>query len=188
MRFKLGQWYEIDGFLTHEAASIVETYVKNVPDNGWIIEVGCFKGRQSNFIANKKKESVLLSCIDPFPDNLVHFDDSRTYQNYMFGDWTTNMTGFKNVEPVRGLSPFKISHISFTKQPNLIIFDVDNIIESLIFWHAHLSKNSVILVHTYNYEHSRIVLQVEVFANQYGYQYSQDGMVAILSRTSVKAN
>lgn len=175
-------WQTIDGFLKEEDANHIGSAVRAVGEHGWIIEIGCFKGRQSRFIAENKKESVMLSCIDPFPDKLVHFDDSRTYQNYMFHEWQQNLEGFKNVEAVRSISPFNISYISFAKVPDVVIFDVDEVYKSLQFWLRFSDKNTQFIVHTYRQEHTRISDQLTQAQTGLGLKLEYRGSLAILRK------
>lgn len=176
------EWRDIEGFINEECAAVVEKLVSKVPENGWIIEIGCYKGRQSALIAAQKKSSVLLSCIDPFPDTFISFDDSQTYKNYTYSDWLSNLQGYPNVEPVKGFSPFNISFIQFSRSPDLIIFNVDRIYDSLNFWNSHLHPAGHFLIHTYNYEHSRITDQLESFLKTNNYSCETMGALSILER------
>lgn len=178
----MADWQKIDGFLTEEDAIAIAPYIQGVGENGWIIEVGCFKGRQSLFIADHKKDSVLLSCIDPFPDNFINYDDSRTYKNYMFYNWQENIKTAKNVEAVRSISPFNISYLSFSKIPDLIILDVDSVFNTLLFWSRYVDSRTVFLVHTYRHEHDRIASQLEVAKKEIGFAVSYKNSLAVLKR------
>jgi len=176
------RWQTIDGFLSEQDAMVLAPLIQAVKEDGWIIEIGSFKGRQSSFIAENKKASVRLSCIDPFPDKLVHFDDSRTYQNYMFSEWRQNLEGFANVEAVRGFSPFNISFLSFSKIPDLIIFDVDAVFDSLVFWMRFTNSSTRFVIHTYKHEHQKIVKQIERAVHELGFVVEEAGPLAFLAR------
>lgn len=165
-------WRNIEGFIDDKTAVIVQHCVQEVPPGGWIVEVGCFKGRQSALIATYKAESVLLSCIDPFPDTHIAFDDSQTYRGYTIADWNSHMHHYPNVEAVRGFSPFPISYIQFSRVPDLLVLNIDRAYESLVFWEPHLGSRSVILVHTYKHEHERILEQIRQYLTEREGRYS----------------
>lgn len=175
-------WQAIDGFLSEVDARTLMPLIQAVKEDGWIIEIGSFKGRQSSFIAENKKPSVRLSCIDPFPDKLVHFDDSRTYQNYMFSEWMRHLEGYPNVESVRGISPFNISFLAFTKTPDLIIFDVDSVYDSLVFWSQFSDVNTRFVIHTYKHEHQRILAQVQHAISELCFSCKLEGSLAVLAK------
>lgn len=178
----MGDWDKIEGFLSLHDANVIASYIKDIGDSGWIVEIGCFKGRQSAFIAENKKESTVLSCIDPFPDKLIHFDDSRTYRNYMFFEWQDNVKSFANVEAVRSISPFNISFLGFSKSPDLVIFDVDAVFDSLVFWDKFSNHKTKFIVHTYKNEHDRITQQIAEFVNLCGYSIEMFGALAVLEK------
>lgn len=160
-------WRKIEGFINEKTADIVQSFVHAVPENGWIVEVGCYKGRQSALIASSKKESVRLSCIDPFPDTHIAFDDSQTYRGYTITDWSSHMHRYPNVEAVRGFSPFPISFLQFSRSPDLLILNIDRAYESLVFWEPHLKPDCPILIHTYSEEHDRILKQIQQYQAEF---------------------
>jgi len=136
----------IPGTTTDDQLKIVTILSSKVPQDGWIVEVGCLHGRQSVHICEYKDTSVMLTCIDPFPES------STTEHNisYTKMDWINNTKSYNNVNMVRGLSPPNIAFLQFEKQVDLVILDINDVLDSLDFWNTHLKSGGTIVVHTYN--------------------------------------
>jgi hypothetical protein len=137
---------EIKGTTTDEQIELASLLAANVRQRGWIVEVGCFRGRQTVALGEAKHPSVLLTCLDPFP---VVTNIYSAYK-YTEQEWKDNTKHLTNIEQVRGYSPINISNIAFTKQVDLVTIDMDDVADSLNFWKPFVHKGGKILVHTYN--------------------------------------
>ena len=159
---------EIPGMTSPVQLDLVSRLCYNVPENGWIVEIGCYCGRQSLVIGRSKKDSILLSCIDYFPNE--DYDDWKEYTSYL-----------KNVEAVKTKSPLGLSNVMFSKLINLLIIDLNDIYDNLIYWHKFVEINGCIVVHTYEYED--LFQEVDKFLkNHTNFSHNDLGYTSILTR------
>jgi len=170
------------GTTTDEQLSTVATLTRAVPDEGWIVEVGCFRGRQSVHIAEHKHDSVMLTCIDPFPD----VPTTEQGVSYTKMDWINNTKGHNNVNMVRGLSPLNIAFLQFEKSPDLVILDLNDVLDSLDFWNIHLRVGGSIVVHTYNVGGIFPKIEETVIAYANSHDFLVDNMHYSVILTKVK--
>lgn len=168
---------EIPGTTSPEQLDIVSRLSYSVPNDGWIVEVGCYCGRQSIVLGRSKHKSVLLTCIDIFPESGT---------DYIFRDWKNTTEYIANIEPVRMTSPPAIifnMNYSVTKPIDLLVIDLNDVYINLLFWSAFVGINSKIAIHTYNDS----VLQQEVvkFArNHTNFNHIDESCTSVLERVS----
>ena len=131
----------------HNAAAEIASAA---PTGGWIIEVGCWLGYGTIILGESKDPSVLLTCIDPFPSEDVPKEtESGLYAAYSFDEWKKNTQDIPNLEYIRGFSPADLFDVPFTKNPDVVVIDLKQITESLIFWDKLMVSGGKFLVHTY---------------------------------------
>jgi len=133
---------DIPGTTSPDQLELVSKLSYEVPKNGWIVEVGCYCGRQSIVLGRAKDDSVLLTCVDEFPE---------WNGDYGFSDWVETTAYLKNVEPLRAKSPILISNmvLSVSKQIDLLVIDFNDILPSLLFWGEFVGSGGKIVIHTY---------------------------------------
>lgn len=136
----------IEGTTLDEQLAVAKVLAEGVPEQGWIIEVGCFKGRQSVVLGKHKSDTVLLTCLDPFPD----MPDTGAMYVYSGSDWLKNTQSLTNVEMAKGYSPINMKHVTFAKGASLVVIDMNAVRESLDFWKRFVVVGGKFLVHTYN--------------------------------------
>lgn len=121
-----------------------------VPKDGWIVEIGCWRGYSTVILGDAKDPSVLLTCIDPFPSTSVPKEtENGLYPGYSLDEWKKNTQDIPNLEYIRGFSPADLFNVPFTKPPNVVMIDLKQISESLIFWDKLMVSGGKFLVHTY---------------------------------------
>lgn len=168
----------------HQAEIAIEA-AAGAPQGGWIVEVGCYHGRGTVLLGEAKHSSVLLTCIDPFPESPIFEDCDRfIFSDYSVKDWDRNTKHLTNVERVRGFSPINISFISFSRQPDLIVIDLNKVHESLSFWDRFLAPGGKFLVHTYypSAGFPEVFDQVKTFLKYHAYQLDDRDCSVILTK------
>jgi hypothetical protein len=60
--------FDIPGWMTERDVRLLGHLVTYVPENGSILEIGCFFGRSTAALIDGKKKSASLEIIDPFED------------------------------------------------------------------------------------------------------------------------
>jgi len=71
---KMNHYTEIPGWTYNRELRILEKLASCVPENGSIVEIGCFLGRSVSALYSGKNESVTLDVIDPF-DGKVQYSN-----------------------------------------------------------------------------------------------------------------
>ena len=100
--------------------------VQEVPANGWVLEVNSYCGRASYVLGKNKKESVLLTCTEEFPDcpqevpEGAYGNTSRHYNKFTFN---ITMRGIPNTESFTARVPFFSKNSQFIKPLNLVYFN-----------------------------------------------------------------
>ena len=141
---------KIPGTTAEEQRQLASKLASEVTEDGWIIEVGSFHGRQTVAMVESKSDSVQLTCIDTFPfeQSLTHVNH-RFWKDYCLGDWQNNTSHLKNTGSVMCISPPDIPNISFTKEVDLLVFDIDWIMTSNLFWDRCIKIGGKFLIQTY---------------------------------------
>ena len=69
---------EITGWFTVEDAKTYEYLITNIPENGTIVEVGCWLGKSSSFLVDAKKPNQKVICVDTWKGSPSELDTHHT--------------------------------------------------------------------------------------------------------------
>lgn len=171
--------------LDEHQAEIASEAAAGVPQGGWIVEAGCYHGHGTVLLGEAKHPSVLLTCIDPFPESQMFEDNDRyIFSDYSVKDWGRSTRHLVNVECVRGFSPINISYISFSRKVDLVVIDLNRVHDSLSFWDRFIAPGGRFLVHTYypNAGFPEVFDQVKTFLKYHTYSLDDRDCSVILTK------
>lgn len=154
---------DIPGWSSEEKLNMLARYASDVKDSGWIVEIGCYVGRSTYALGMNKKDSVTLTCIDPWPKQQFggrpYKDDILGYprnsgEEYNFETWQMYTRNIKNIDPMRMWAP--LSHDSVikpSKKADLVFIDgghtEEETYENIVYWNEILAKGGTIIIDDY---------------------------------------
>jgi|JI10StandDraft_1071094.scaffolds.fasta_scaffold608282_1 predicted O-methyltransferase YrrM len=145
----------IPGWSSIDKLEMLAEFASQVPDDGWIVEVGSFCGRSAYAMGMNKKDSVTLTCFDLFPlhPHLTHSDFGDQTKPYWYDEFVSNTNEVINLEAVRILTPINCKYMSFSKKINLIFIDCVHSYEAvksdIAFWRRFMADDGVIVFDDY---------------------------------------
>lgn len=169
----------IPGHMFENELKIIESWAKNIPKNGVVVEVGSFFGRSAVCWAMSAHPSVKIYCGDPFPDQFTTSDTpvpkygrlaghplpNTTY--FQWNDFKKNVKDFPNIIPMRGMCP---QGISYPGDP-IDIFFLDaahnnpSDWENIAYFSQFLKPNSMICGHDYFHTFPDVIENVKRLEN-----------------------
>lgn len=129
----------VPGHMSEAELEQISIWAGKVPKNGVIVELGSLYGRSSICWAMNCDPSVTIYCIDDF-----------------YGDkydiFVKNTTNYKNIIPIRGLSPHRIAYPG--NKIDIFFMDADHTnpgcFNNLIFFKNYIKPNGIMCGHDYN--------------------------------------
>lgn len=110
---------DIKGWMYEEELKTIEELAKTVKPVGVIAEVGSFCGKSAIAWSLSADPSVTIYCFDPFYEH-IHDPDGNLCNSWE--EFQTNTAEFKNIIPIRGLTP---DHAKYTDPRPIDIFFID---------------------------------------------------------------
>lgn len=147
---------EIPGWSSEAKLLKLAELASNVPENGWIVEVGSFCGRSAYAMGMNKRDDVKLTCFDMFPDTAsaipetCHGDKRRMYSYHEFCKNTANVV---NLESIRAYMPIKIEYLSFTHEVDILFIDCVHTYEAvkddIATWYSFMKPGGIMIFDDY---------------------------------------
>lgn len=172
----------IPGWTSRIKLETLAKLASEVPEGGWIVEIGSYVGRSSYALGMNKKDSVLLTCIDPWPTEKFNQVPLRTtlygtdheQMHYSIEQWKKNTQGIKNVETIRMWMPLDVnSSLIFKKKAHLLFIDGGHTYEethqNLHDWVMHrMAPGGKVIIDDYrDSDWPCVTNAVDDFVNQY---------------------
>lgn len=151
----MDHYYEqIEGWFNYE--SVYSQIVAKIPNNSHVVEIGCWRGKSSTFLAveiiNSGKR-IKLDCVDTWKGSSEHNLDSESAQEELY------ISFLKNIEPVRDvINPIRTTSlwaVSLYKDESLdFVFidashDYDNVSKDIAAWIPKVKKGGILAGHDY---------------------------------------
>ena len=147
---------DIPGWSDAAKLTKLANLAREVPKDGWIVEVGSFCGRSAYAMGHNKHASTKLTCFDKFPDapeqipDTCFGDKSGTYSYEIF---LNNTRGIPNLETVRMYMPLNLEYLSFKKKIDLLFIDCIHTYEAvksdIDTWSKFVKKDGIIVFDDY---------------------------------------
>jgi len=163
---------KIKGSLTIKDMVIIEERAREVKENGFIVEIGCYYGKSSSIIFLSKKESVIFYTIDSFTGTEV--DKNKEQYEIMI----QNMVNFNFYPRIIYSSSQKAYYLFEDKSIDLLFIDGWHLEESVLSdignflpkmkkgsimmghdWETYKSVNNAVL-HFFNKDRIKTNLQI----------------------------
>ena len=135
----------IPGFMSESELQIICEIAATVPENGVIVELGCYKGRSSVAWASSCHPSVKVYCIDMFtPPDL---SEPSFYEEFL-----NNTKHLNNIIPIKGLCPILLDYpgdqidIFFNDATHSNPYDWNNI----DYFRKYVKPGGLLMGHDYN--------------------------------------
>lgn len=129
--------------------------VREAPEVGVFVEVGCHLGRSTHFLASEIKRSgkqIELHCVDSWSDFLqteVEQDGEGVYRQFL-----RNMAGFPDLRVHRGLS-WEVSVEFEDESLDFVFIDADHVYESVLkdlrAWYPKVKRGGILSGHDFNW-------------------------------------
>lgn len=180
MKYKINE--NIPGWSSAHKLNMLAKLSSEVPDYGWIVEIGSYVGRSSYALGMNKKDNVKLTCIDPWPCERfeqkkiregtlgIHNDDDF----YSIEAWEKNMDEVTNKEAIRMWMPLPLGgSLQFNNKADLLFIDGGHTFaetyQNLKDWVPYLTTpNATIVVDDYlDPEWESVTRAVDVFLESY---------------------
>lgn len=136
---------DIPGLITERELMLIEEMAAQVPENGVIVELGCYKGRSSVAWASSCHPSVKVYCIDIF--TIIDLSEPCFYDEFI-----ENTKHLPNLIPLKGLCPILLDYpgdqidIFFNDAIHYNPYDWNNI----EYFRKFMKPNGLIVGHDYN--------------------------------------
>lgn len=139
--------------------NLYKKFVDICPENGRIIEVGCWKGRSSAFLAveiiNSGKK-INFDCVDTWlgsPNESEHQNDSFVQKNELYELFLSNTEPVKHIiNPIR-LTSKEASKLYPDNSIDIIFIDAchdyDCVIEDIKSWMPKVKSDGILAGHDY---------------------------------------
>lgn len=135
----------IHGYMNERELEIIAEKAAEVPENGVIVELGCYKGKSSVAWASSCHPSVKVYCIDMFtPPDLS--------EPSFYDEFIENTKHLPNIIPLKGLCPILLDYpgdqidIFFNDATHYNPYDWNNI----EYFRKFIKKGGLIMGHDYN--------------------------------------
>lgn len=171
----------IPGHMFESELKIIESWAKNVPKNGVVVEIGSFFGRSAVCWAMSADPSVKIYCGDVFAEQFItdstpvpkfgelagHPLPNTTY--FQWDNFKENVKDFSNVIPMRGMCP---QGINYTGEA-IDIFFLDaahtnpSDWENITYFSQFLKPNGMICGHDYYYPFPDVIENVKRLEDLY---------------------
>ncbi len=135
----------IQGLMNERELEIIAEVASQVPENGVIVELGCYKGLSSVAFASACHPSVKVYCIDMFtPPDLS--------EPSFYDEFIENTKHFPNIIPIKGVCPILLDYpgdmidIFFNDATHYNPYDWNNI----EFFRKFIKPGGLLMGHDYN--------------------------------------
>ncbi len=184
----------IPGWMTFRELDVIELLAAQVPENGLVVEVGCFLGRSAWAWSQSIPQSARLVCIDPWYmgyENYgkVYFEELEPKFPRLHGEgsfdslqeFKANMKDCSNLEIIQAISPQGIKWDG--RKIDALFLDGDHSLQSMLenfeFWLPHMQNTGIICGHDYRGPFRGVVESV----NQVASRLKKE--VKVFERTSI---
>lgn len=69
---------EITGWFSVEDSKTYQYLITNIPEDGTIVEIGCWLGKSSSFLADAKKPNQKIICVDTWEGSASELETNHT--------------------------------------------------------------------------------------------------------------
>lgn len=154
-------WSNVTGWFSEPDTHFYKAMVDRVSEKSHFVEVGCWKGRSSSFMAveiiNSGKD-IQFDCVDTWmgdPNEVAHQNDPNVMNGTLFEEFLNNM------KPVEGkFKPVRLDSVSAaaTYADNSLDFvfidaahDYDSVKADIIAWLPKVKAGGVFSGHDFNH-------------------------------------
>jgi len=136
----------VDGWLFVEEGQLLEKYAKATPDNTNILELGCYKGKSTIYLARSTHNPVV--SVDTFMSDNTTRNREDTLDAFL-----NNTKGLSNILPIASLTSHvsKIMHAHNNLAFGLLFIDADHSYEGVkadfINFQNLVLKDGIIIFH-----------------------------------------
>lgn len=164
---------EVPGYLSQGDIDAIKVLSDFLPDEGMIIEIGCFLGKSSvEWAKNLQDKNYEIVCVDSFNSNIEYLkllikdaDFDEPPGNTQLEVFKFYTTPYKNIKP---LELFFNNNFEGEKDLKLVFEDSDHsfdaVLRSLPFWYDKLDKDGILCGHDYADD---VKAAVDLFALQH---------------------
>ena len=150
--------------------NLYKNFVTNVLDNSIFVEVGCWKGKSSAFLAVEiinSNKNIKLYCIDSWNGSIEHKEDSLVATDQIYGIFLDNIKDLRSV-----ITPLRIDSLSASRKfenesIDMVFIDAsheyEHVKDDINAWYPKVKYGGVIAGHDYHNTWPGVIKAVDEF-------------------------
>lgn len=150
---------------------IYDKIIKSIPDGGWIVEVGAWKGASTSYLAvEAQHKKMKIDVVDTWAGSEEHKEMSDIVENSLFGTFIDNLRPLINM-----INPIRSDSISASKMYadeflDAVFIDADHRYESvkadILAWMPKVKNGGILAGHDYCSTHFGVMQAVNELVPQ----------------------
>lgn len=150
---------------------IYDKIIKSIPDGGWIVEVGAWKGASTSYLAvEAQHKKMKIDVVDTWAGSEEHKEMSDIIENSLFGTFIDNLRPLINmINPIRSDS-ISASKMYADESLDAVFIDADHRYESvkadILAWMPKVKNKGILAGHDYCSTHFGVMQAVNELVPQ----------------------
>lgn len=150
---------------------IYDKIIKSIPDGGWIVEVGAWKGASTSYLAvEAQHKKMKIDVVDTWAGSEEHKEMSDIIENSLFGTFIDNLRPLINmINPIRSDS-ISASKMYADESLDVVFIDADHRYESvkadILAWMPKVKNGGILAGHDYCNTHFGVMQAVNELVPQ----------------------